>query len=428
MTSPQVISRLSVVKDYIASYAPKTTLPGITLATAMLVANRALAHIPKVSEWAVSKLGSSVVRKLSGFSVAGFCIGVVSLLALNMLSYRRLVCRLEPTLREQLLAGIREGNIRHLNMLGRCFSKRTIEQAMGNIPADDMRTSEANGRLGAVLNWMLRNLGEEFLEQTNDNGDTFAHWAAISGETKVLCGLEKKLGEEFLKQTDKSGHTIAHKAAFRGKEEAFLWMHETLGLDFIKQKSVHNVTVANCAAEAGSLELLRWIQDKLGLGFLLLADQLTIAHSAAYGGKTEVLDWIKEVCGEEFLKKVSIRGSTIAHIAALNGQMKVLDWIKQIFGKKFLKQVDIYGNTIAHVAARNGQIEVLDWIKNNFSEKRLKQAKKNGDTIAHVAAKAGEKKVLEWIKNNLGEDFLEQVNNLEKTAHQILVEKKQNPS
>jgi len=362
MPSPQGISRLSAVREYLASYAPRTTLPGITLATVTWVAKRALAHIPKVSEWAVSKLGTSAVRKLSGFSVAGFCIGVVSLLALNMASYRRLIPQLEQAASE----AASRGDVAQLELLVSKFGKKILMEARFGSDKDTIAHIAAKEGHKGVLDWIGENLGTDFLKELDIERMSIAHSAANANQTGVLDWIAENgnLGTNFLKQLGDYSISIAHGAAIGGHVPALEWMAENgnLGTDFLRQLALNNESIAHAAAIGGHVPALEWMAENgnLGTAFLkqLDKDHWSIAHNAANANQTGVLDWIAE---------------------------------NENLGSAFLKQLD----------------------KDRWS-------------IAHAAAKGGHENVLNWIRENLGEDFLEQANNSGETAHQILKKTTQN--
>jgi len=153
---------------------------------------------------------------------------------------------------------------------------------------------------------------------------------------------------------DSDGNSFAHAAAMAGNTEALYVLHK-IKKSLLLASNDHDDTPAHCAAEYGQIEAVKALyQMKANINAVNRSKE-TPAYYAARNGHTEMLKALRQMKANMYA--VDCAGETLAHAAATLGHTETLKLLHQ-WGID-MNAKDSQGQTPVHYAAEDGNIEAL---------------------------------------------------------------------
>ncbi|XP_021376771.1 uncharacterized protein LOC110465343 [Mizuhopecten yessoensis] len=270
---------------------------------------------------------------------------------------------------------------------------------------------------------------KELLPETNEDGETALHSAAVGGDINVFDIL-RKAGLSPTAKT-KEGRTVLQIAAYFGRinlVKHIIDSHpETVTLrDMSMRTALHyaavdgniklftdlltaglqpaavtesKVSVLHIAAYHGNINLVRYLRRNHSDIFPLQDDQdRTALHAAAAGGN--VIVFMELSRAELSPTSVTKSGATALHIAGYTGKVELVKEITDKFSQ-IVPLIDNHGNTAIHFAAAGGHINICsELVKAGLSPT---STTKEGSTILHLAVENGRVEMVSHIINEVTE-------------------------
>jgi serine/threonine-protein phosphatase 6 regulatory ankyrin repeat subunit B len=232
-----------------------------------------------------------------------------------------------------------------------------------------------------IVRVLVQHMGDQALEETNDDGLTPLHWAALGGDEEtvafllskgaqanskdtagqtplmgaceeghvgVIRGLLQHMGATALQETDAQGHTALHWAAMSSQEEtvAFLLAQGAQA----NSRDLSSRTPLMLACEKGHLGVVQVLVQHMGDQGLEEADEngLTALHWAALGGHEETVAFLLSKGAPANSKDTD--GQTPLMVACLEGHVGVIRGLLRHMGAAALQETDTARCTALHLA------------------------------------------------------------------------------
>jgi ankyrin repeat protein len=198
-------------------------------------------------------------------------------------------------------------------------------------------------------------------DSKDENGATPLMMACGEGYMGVLKVLLEHVGPEAFQETDEDGRTALHYAALGGHGETMTFLLE-LGAQ-ANSKAEDGKTPFMMACEAGWVSVARVLQHMGALEFQQAVQEtdnngMTALHLAANGGHEEAVAFLISQ-GAQCSSRTVGGGITALMLACGQGRLGVVYLLLQHMGPEALQERDVDGMTALHLACAKGHGEVV---------------------------------------------------------------------
>ena len=199
---------------------------------------------------------------------------------------------------------------------------------------------QGNGRLPAIIHFLITRGGEKLVLMRDSQGQTPLHHACSTYQTivngpAIIDRLLEVGGKKLVLTMDHRDQSVL--------QTAFLFSVEGIEQvvdSFIKVGGKALVNNVDCRDDSALHELFNLLKDDQFEEYWKEDIWLSIFHK------------LLEVGGEELLMLEDRHGCTVAHILCRNrfhgNNAKVIQELIKVGGKEILKQIDVFGNTPLH--------------------------------------------------------------------------------
>ncbi|KAG1365726.1 ankyrin repeat-containing protein ITN1 [Cocos nucifera] len=244
--------------------------------------------------------------------------------------------------------------------------KKYVKQVTGRRNDTDLHLAAQHGDLAAVMQ-ILRHMdtemtgipeGAEFVNDTNDVGETALIIAAEKGHLDVVVELLKYSNRESILTKNRSGYDALHVAAREGHQaimQVFLEHDPTLSNTF----GPSNATPLISAATRGHTEVIKHLlaQD-FGLVELAKTNGKNALHFAARQGHVEVVKALLDK-DPQLARRTDKKGQTALHMAVKGTNSDVVKALVDA-DRAIVMLPDKNGITALHVATRKKRAEIVN--------------------------------------------------------------------
>ena len=201
------------------------------------------------------------------------------------------------------------------------------------------------------------------VEDTDTDGDTPLHHAAIEGNPGVVSILLSELNAN-MQARNQQNHTALHIAAFNGHTEVVTLLVEQFGCS-PNTKGFKNRTPLHYACNGGHLELAEKLIDDYHCDPMARDDDgATPLHISTLTGKEIIMS--KLILKYKCLQDISDNdGQTPLHYAASSGNAGIIRILLSELGANILAR-NKQNKTALHIVALNGHTEVVTLLVEQF--------------------------------------------------------------
>ena len=231
------------------------------------------------------------------------------------------------------------------------------------------------------------------VEDTDTDGDTPLHYAAMGGKAGVVFILLSEL-DANIQARNQQNHTALHIAALNGHTEVVTLLVEQFGCS-PNTKGFKSRTPLHYACDGGHLELAKRLIDDYHCDPMARDDDgATPLHISTLAGKEIITSKLilKYKCSQDISDN---DGETPLHYAASRGNAGIVHILLTELGAN-IQARDKHNKTALHIAALNGRTEVVTLLVEQFGCSPNTKGFKNR-TPLHYACDGGHLELAEKL-------------------------------
>ena len=201
------------------------------------------------------------------------------------------------------------------------------------------------------------------VEDTDTDGDTPLHYAAMGGKAGVVFILLSEL-DANIQARNKQNHTALHIATLKGCTEVVTLLVEQFGCS-PNTKGFKSRTPLHYACDGGHMELAERLIDDYHCDPMARDDDgATPLHISTLAGKEIIMSKLilKYKCSQDISDN---DGETPLHYAASRGNAGIVHILLTELGAN-IQARDKHNNTALHITALNGRTEVVTLLVEQF--------------------------------------------------------------
>ena len=249
-----------------------------------------------------------------------------------------------------------------------------------------------------LLHWLIDQYGSMALTARGSHGFLAMHHAARRGHLECVQ-LLLTYDNSGLFDDDEWGNTPIHWAARSGNPKVLQCMVDQYYPHILTLSGGNGLRPLQIAIHAGHMDCIKYILENCP-DIVELKDESgqNAIHHAAEMGKTEVLHVLISWAEPEDLLAQDEKGNTALHLAACRGHEAVVEVLlntsDQILGIK-----NNFSSNAAHLAAAFGHLPALKQITRRDMGTIL-EVEHHGKTPLHAALQSGHVECVKWLLSN----------------------------
>jgi ankyrin repeat protein len=245
----------------------------------------------------------------------------------------------------------------HLGLVKLFIQRGAKVRKIGPLNETALHWAAYGGHEGTVAFLISKGASTEWRD---DEGRMPILWACEKGHVGAVRVLLEHMGEEGLEETDYDGYTGLHWAALEGHEELVTFLIGEGAQPDVADKT--GLLPIMSASERGHLGVVQLLVQHMGDEVLQArdADARTVLHFAAYWGREKVVAFLlgkgAQANSRDRLGKIPLMW------ACERGQMGVVRMLLQHMGAQGLREAAKTGWMALHWAVHGGQEEVVAFL------------------------------------------------------------------
>jgi ankyrin repeat protein len=259
------------------------------------------------------------------------------------------------------------------------------------------------GKAGLVRE-IVRHMGGQELEETDDQGRTALHWAALSGHDEVVAVLlDKGAQADIADDLDRTPYMWAASRGHLGVVQMLLQHMEGQGLE---ATNPNGRTALHLAVQGGHEAVVTFLLSHGAQAVNADSGGMTPFMSAAAGGHVGMAQMLLELQGGQGLDQRDDEGNTALHWAVRGGHAEAAAWllrngagasIRDRYGMTPLMWAGAFGMTPLMWVGDGGHLGALQILLQEVGEEGLRERDVRGHTALHRAAMMDHEEVVQAL-------------------------------
>jgi serine/threonine-protein phosphatase 6 regulatory ankyrin repeat subunit B len=280
----------------------------------------------------------------------------------------------------------------HEEMVGYLLSQGARADITDSVGRSPFTWAAFMGHMG-VAKMLVQHMEGQGLNETDKDGLTALHWAAIEGQEEMVSYLLSQGAQADI--TDQEGITPFMEAAWKGHVGVAKMLLQHMGAEGLDETGKDGLTALHMAAIEGHEDIMAFLLSQGAQADTSDQEGITPFMDAAFGGNLSVVKMILQHMGGKGLDETDNEGWTAVYHAATEGHEEMVGYLLRKGAQAGI--TDSVGRSPFTWAAMRGHLGVVKMLLQHTGGKGLNQTDDKGVTALHWAGFKGHEEIVTFL-------------------------------